>query len=283
MTPMTDPQPQPPPQPPPRPARSPRRLHPLVVSVAVLVPLIPIVIALTLGAGGAVTAARTTTTAAHFTPVPAAAKPAQQANLLLPTGRGALVAAVDHRTVMRVTPGGRAFAKLATKTTFGSPTTVWVARLSGRWLGVVTSQAGNNRLGWIPASDASLTRVQWELKLSLAARKLTVLHANRVVERYTVAIGAPGNPTPTGRFAVTDRLLTGDPAGPYGCCILALSALAPHAIQDWSGGNRIAIHSTPETSSIGQAVSHGCVRLTLPEGRWLIAHIPLGTPTLISG
>jgi lipoprotein-anchoring transpeptidase ErfK/SrfK len=58
--------------------------------------------------------------------------------------------------------------------------------------------------------------------------------------------------------------------------------LAPHAIQDWSGGNRIAIHSTPETSSIGQAVSHGCVRLTLPEGQWLLDHISLGTPVLIS-
>ena len=39
-----------------------------------------------------------------------------------------------------------------------------------------------------------------------------------------MAIGTPGAPTPTGRFAVTDRLVTNDPAGPYGCCILALSA-----------------------------------------------------------
>ena len=122
----------------------------------------------------------------------------------------------------------------------------------------------------------------WELRVSLSARKLTVLHNGQVRQRYTVAIGAPDAPTPTGRFAVTDRLLTGDPAGPYGCCILALSAKAPHAIQDWSGGNRIAIHSTPETETIGEAVSHGCVRLTLAEGQWLINHIPLGTPTVIS-
>jgi lipoprotein-anchoring transpeptidase ErfK/SrfK len=92
----------------------------------------------------------------------------------------------------------------------------------------------------------------------------------------------PSAPTPAGTFAVTDRLVTHDPTGPYGCCILALSAVAPHAIQGWTGGNRIAIHSTPETSSIGYAVSHGCMRLTLPEGRWLLAHIPLGTPVVIS-
>jgi hypothetical protein len=267
---MTDPDPQP----------TSRRFRPLLAGVAVLVPLVPILIALMLS-GGAPATAVTTPTSTHFSPLPALPKP-KQANRLLPAGPGALTALLLHPTEMRSRPGGHGFAKLATKTTFGSPTYVWVAKLSGRWLGVVTPQAGNNHLGWIPAADASLSRVTWELKLSLSARKLTVLHGSRVMERYTVAVGAPGNPTPTGRFAVTDRLLTGDPAGPYGCCILALSAQAPHAIQDWSGGNRIAIHSTPETSSIGQAVSHGCVRLTLPEGRWLINHIPLGTPTLIS-
>ena len=64
--------------------------------------------------------------------------------------------------------------------------------------------------------------------------------------------------------------------------MLALSAKSPHEIEGWNGGDRIAIHSTPETSSIGLPVSHGCLRLTLAEGRWLMAHIPLGTPTLIS-
>jgi lipoprotein-anchoring transpeptidase ErfK/SrfK len=29
-------------------------------------------------------------------------------------------------------------------------------------------------------------------------------------------------------------------------------------------------------------VSHGCVRLTIAEGRWLMAHVPLGTPTIIT-
>jgi lipoprotein-anchoring transpeptidase ErfK/SrfK len=146
---------------------------------------------------------------------------------------------------------------------------------------VVTTQGGNGKVGWIPLSAVSLDRVNWELKVSLSARRLTVLKGGRVVKRYTVAIGQPAAPTPTGRFAVTDRLTTGDPAGPYGCCILALSARSPHAIQGWDGGNRIAIHSTPEVSSIGEAASHGCLRLTLAEGRWLLGHVPLGTPTVI--
>ena len=259
------------------------RFRPVIAAAAVLIPVIPIAIALMLGSGGgarAITAATTTATS-PFKPIYAPAPTA--ANLLLPPGTGALVALVQHPTVMRSSPGGHAYAQVTTSTQFGSPQAMWVVRLSGRWLGVVSPLAGNGRVGWIPARDASLSRINWELKVSLSRRQLTVLQSGKVRERFTIAVGAPYAPTPTGRFAVTDRLNTGDPAGPYGCCILALSAKAPHAIQGWTGGNRIAIHSTPETSSIGQAVSHGCMRLTLPEGRWLLDHIPLGTPALISG
>ncbi len=250
--------------------------------------MIPIVIGLLLTVGGSATP-QARPAASHFdpvaspnaTPVPGS-EASPGAGLRLPPGKGALVTLIEHSTPMRATPGGHVFATLQTRTPFGSPQMLWVARRSGRWLGVVSPQAGNRHLGWIPASAGALSRVDWEIEVSLAARRLTVLHSGRPVVRYTVAIGAPAAPTPTGRFAVTDRLITGDPSGPYGCCILALSAKAPHAIQGWEGGNRIAIHSTAESSSIGQSVSHGCIRLTLAQGRWLLAHIPLGTPTLVS-
>jgi lipoprotein-anchoring transpeptidase ErfK/SrfK len=196
-------------------------------------------------------------------------------------GHGAIVALIEHQTVIRDTPGGRVLTKLPTRTEFGSPQALWVVAHRGSWLGVISPLVGNHRTGWITRSVTTLTRVPWELQVSLSARRLTVLHEGHAVRRYAIAIGRSDAPTPTGRFAVTDRLSTGNPAGPYGCCILALSANSPHAIQGWTGGNRIAIHSTPETSSIGEAVSHGCVRVTLAEGRWLLGHVPLGTPTLI--
>jgi hypothetical protein len=268
---MSDPEPQ-------QRSRSSKRA--LVVGLAVLVPVIPIVIALLLSSGSGAGASTASSPASSFTPV--AAKTPTQPNLLLPAGTGSLVALVQHPTVMRSSPGGHVYAKVPTHTGFGSPQAMWVVRLSGRWLGVVSTYAGNGHVGWIPAGDASLSRVSWKLEVSLSKRRLTVLDNGKVRARFTIAVGAPDAPTPTGRFAVTDRLNTGDPSGPYGCCILALSAKAPHAISDWDGGYRIAIHSTPETSSIGEPVSHGCMRLTLPEGRWLLNHIPLGTPTLIS-
>jgi lipoprotein-anchoring transpeptidase ErfK/SrfK len=256
-------------------------LRPLAIGVAAAVPLIPVVIALSLNGGSA--PARATTSASHFSAVsPPTPRPAARPGLRLPAGSGTLVALVLHRTQMRSRPAGPVVAGVPVRTPFGSPDAMWVRRTAGRWLGVVSQLAGNNRLGWIPASAVALSRVDWEVRVSLAARQLTVMENGRAVQHYRVAVGAPASPTPTGHFAVTDRLSTGDPGGPYGCCILALSAVAPHAIQGWSGGNRIAIHSTPETSTIGEAVSHGCVRLTLAQGRWMLTHIPIGTPTLIS-
>jgi lipoprotein-anchoring transpeptidase ErfK/SrfK len=268
-----------------------RSLRPLLTALAVIVPLIPVLIVLlSAGSGGsaAVLTNAVTVPAPRFAPAPSTAATQSPSSarktvgLKLPPGRGALVALLRRPAAMRAKPGGRVLVNLKLKTNFGSPQAMWVVRRSGTWLGVVSPNAGNNHVGWVPASAVSLSRVTWQLMVSLSARKLTVLDNGQVKQRYSVAIGAPDAPTPTGRFAVTDRLLTGDPAGPYGCCILALSARAPHAIQDWSGGNRIAIHSTPETETIGEAVSHGCVRLTLAEGQWLINHIPLGTPAIIS-
>jgi lipoprotein-anchoring transpeptidase ErfK/SrfK len=255
------------------------RLRAALAGLTALVVLVPVIVGLFLTSGGGAGAAPTT---AHFTPAPATPKVEAKATPSVPQGPGALVALVRHSTTMRSAPNGHPLAKLTTRTGFGSPEALWVVEHQKGWLGVISTLAGNGHVGWIPQSVTTLGRVPWELKVSVSARRLTVIKGGKVIERYTIAVGAPSSPTPTGRFAVTDRLQTGDPGGPYGCCILALSARAPHAISDWDGGNRIAIHSTPETSSIGLPVSHGCMRLTLPQGQWLLKNIPLGTPTVIS-
>jgi hypothetical protein len=252
----------------------------VAIVVAAAIPLVAIVLAVTISSSTTSSHTRPHTAPAAFTPtgpsLPTSARPHRH------RAAGFLVAILEHATELRRRPGGPGISRIGTRTPFGSPQVLSVVARRGTWLGVLSPLAGNGRIGWIPSTMAAFTHVSWELRASLSARLLTVLDGGRVLRRFKVAIGSPAAPTPTGRFAVTDRLLTRDQAGPYGCCVLALSAIAPHAIQGWSGGNRIAIHSTPETSTIGEAVSHGCLRLTTAEGRWLMGHIPLGTPTVIS-
>ena len=252
------------------------------IAVGALATLAALAVLVAIAAGLLTTSRTVKTGTSGFRPLRTSASPAR-AVPELPPGPGALVAVLRHATTLRDAPGGRALHAIGKRSEFDSPQTLWVVSPRGRWLGVISAQLGNGRIGWIPRRAASLHRVDWTLRVSLSARRLLVFNGGRIVQRDRVAVGGPDAPTPTGRFAVTDLLATGNPAGPYGCCIVALSALAPHAIQGWGGGNRIAIHATTDTASIGQPVSHGCLRLTTAEGFWLMSHIPLGTPTLISG
>ncbi len=252
-------------------------------ALAALVCVVPIVVGALLisGAGSRVRTGSAAPAPRSFRPVGSRPRPASTE--ALPPGRGALIAEVLVSTNMHVSPRGRVLAAVGPRTEFSSPDVLSVVKVSSGWLGVMSPLAGNGRLGWILESAVVLGRDNYALRASLSSKNLTVLRAGRALAHYTVGIGAPESPTPTGHFAVTDRLLTTDPGGPYGCCILALSATAPHTIPGWTGGNRIAVHATSATETIGQPDSHGCLHVTQAQARWLIYHVPSGTPVTISG
>jgi len=46
-------------------------------------------------------------------------------------------------------------------------------------------------------------------------------------------------------------------------------------------GEGYLLHGTPHTASIGQAATHGCVRLLDEDIEWLYDHVPTGTPVYI--
>lgn len=261
---------------PPQPARS-RRRRAALAAVVGAVPLVPVAVGLSIGSGA--TANAPAPAAATFSQAPAT--PVTKPTTTTPTHHGSLVALITRATTLRAAPAGRAIAPLGLRTEFGSPQALLVVATRSGWLGVLSPQAGNGHTGWIPRGTATLGRVDWRIEVSLARKQITVLDGNRPVVHYRTAIGTAQAPTPVGRFAVTDRLLTGSATGPYGCCILALSAHAPHAIQGWGGGDRIAIHATTATTTIGTAASHGCLRVDAENARWLLGHIPLGTPVVI--
>jgi len=110
---------------------------------------------------------------------------------------------------------------------------------------------------------------------------ITVRFGDEIVKRMRTSTGVPGASTPTGHFAVTDRLSTGVEEGPYGCCVLALSAVQPLHLSDWDGGNRIAIHATDDTADLGHPASHGCARISNADADWLYPQTALGTPVMV--
>jgi lipoprotein-anchoring transpeptidase ErfK/SrfK len=212
----------------------------------------------------------------------AAATPSPGADAA-PQPRPTTLVTVRRPVTLRATPGahGRALATLRRHTSFGSVTTLPVVRRRGAWLAVTALAAGNGRIGWLPRAAVSERSTQWRIYVSIARQRITVAYGNQIVKRFRTSTGVPGAATPTGHFAVTDRLRTGVQQGPYGCCILALSAVQPLHLSDWDGGNRIAIHATDAVSALGHPASHGCAHVDDADGAWLLAHIPDGTPVAI--
>jgi hypothetical protein len=190
---------------------------------------------------------------------------------------------VRRPLALRSRPRGPVVSSLSAATEFGSPGVAAVGARRGAWLGLVTTARPNNKLGWVRRDDSGvgLRRVGYSLHADLSEHRLVLRRRGRAVKRLSVAIGRPGSTTPTGRFAVTDKLDGSRYGSYYGCCILALSGTQPNLPPGWSGGNRLAIHGTNAPGTIGQAASAGCLRAADADLAVLIRRVPLGTPLFV--
>lgn len=188
---------------------------------------------------------------------------------------------VSGPTTLYREPGGRVRIRLSSKTEWGSDRVLGVVLRRGDWVAVQAPELGNRELAWMPAKRARLDCVTWSMHADLSRRTLVVQRDDQTVRRFHIAIGRRQNPTPRGRFSVTDKLRVTDSGSPYGCCVLALTGHQTHLPAAWPGGDRLAIHATKELSSIGKPASLGCLRITSAQARWLIKTIPLGAPLFV--
>jgi hypothetical protein len=225
------------------------------------------------GCGGGGPPVRNALDRPPFTPAPAAERPAPSARYL--------TARLLEPTALRAAPGGRALHRLATRTEFGSRRVLAVTARRDGWLRVIAPERPNGRAGWIPERRARLRGTDVSLHVDRSARELTVRRDGRVVRRFPVAVGRPDTPTPTGRFAVTDKLHPDRTDSPYGCCALALSGHQTKLVPGWPGGDRLAIHATPQVETVGRAASLGCMRGRERDIRRLMRTVPVGAPVFV--
>jgi L,D-transpeptidase catalytic domain len=183
--------------------------------------------------------------------------------------------------VLRARPNGKQLVRVGPRGPLGGPLVLGVVGVRGRWVEVTAEALPNGRFGWAEfGRDVRVEPVQWTLRTSLSRRRLDVLRSGRLVRRIPVGIGAPGSPTPSGRFAVAEKL--SGPFGPaLGCCILALTARQPRLPPGWNTRITyyVAIHAG---TGQGSAVSAGCLHATEADVRYLMRTVPLGTPVQIS-
>jgi len=196
----------------------------------------------------------------------------------------AVIARADTPLTVRTEPDPDApvETELAATTEFGSPRALLVTGRQPGWVRVQLPVRPNGSAGWVPESAVELVAGSHRVEVDLAARRLTVFEDDQVVLETAVAVGAPDAPTPTGTFAVIDRLQSPDPASPYGPFALGLSAHSDTFSEFAGGDGQIGIHGTDDPTSIGQAVSHGCVRVPNDVVAQLAELLPLGTPVTVA-
>jgi L,D-transpeptidase catalytic domain len=149
------------------------------------------------------------------------------------------------------------------------------------WYRISVPGRPNGRTGWVRAQALELRPVKKRLIIFRGARRFEFWHGSRLVRRGKVAVGARGAETPLGLFYVTDKF---NPAIDPDWAILGAYAFETSAyskLSDWPGGGIVGVHGTPWPHLLGQAVSHGCIRLHNDDITFLRNRVPLGTPVKI--
>jgi lipoprotein-anchoring transpeptidase ErfK/SrfK len=119
------------------------------------------------------------------------------------------------------------------------------------------------------------------------SNRLFLYEGTRYRRFFAVATGQSQYPTPLGRFKIVVRWrnpwwyppnspwaqgqkpIPPGPENPLGTRWMGLSAPG------------VGIHGTPSDASIGYSVSHGCIRMHIPEAEWLFNHVDVGTTVFI--
>jgi lipoprotein-anchoring transpeptidase ErfK/SrfK len=146
------------------------------------------------------------------------------------------------------------------------------------WYKISVPMRPNGTYGWIPAASADLKPTHSEIVVDRGARTIDVFRNNKHVVHAIVAVGAPGMETPLGHFYVA---ATFQPVNDPFLGVWALETSAYSKLTEWPGGGLVGIHGTNQPELLGQAVSHGCVRVSNATAAQLKRYAPVGTPIWI--
>jgi L,D-transpeptidase ErfK/SrfK len=111
------------------------------------------------------------------------------------------------------------------------------------------------------------TSIPFTIRVSLGQRRLTLVNNGRIVKTFPIAVGKMLTLTPLGEYVIVNR--EPNPGGPYGVMWLSLSRRG------------YGIHGTNNPSSIGKAVSAGCIRMHNHDVLDLASRVPNGTRVVI--
>lgn len=158
-------------------------------------------------------------------------------------------------------------------------------------LGLAVGAMSERPLAKAPPTEAvenAETVSSMRLVLNLSARRLHVYQDGERTRSYTVSVGKPGHQTPTGTYSIS-RIIWNPWWHPPNSEWARGKKPTPPGPNNPMGRvkmyfrNMYYIHGTPATGSLGEAVSHGCVRMSNSDAMELATLIhEYGSPNLSS-
>jgi lipoprotein-anchoring transpeptidase ErfK/SrfK len=146
------------------------------------------------------------------------------------------------------------------------------------WYRINLPMRPNGTYGWIPAADVTLSPTVAQIIVDRTRRTIDVYRHDKHVWHGQVAVGAPGMETPLGHFYVAAEFA---PVNDPFLGVWALETSAYSKLSDWPGGGVVGIHGTNAPWLLGQAVSHGCIRVSNTTALHLKRFAPVGTPIFV--
>ena len=183
-------------------------------------------------------------------------------------------------------PDGKVVTTFPPKTSLGAASVFAIrkvvvdARCNPVWYRVQLPIRPNGSIGYLRARGVEAFRVATRIDVDLSRKRVVLTRRGRRVFSAPVAVGSSETPTPTGTYYVNQKVRVTDPYGPYGPAALGISAFSP-VLTGWAEGGPVAIHGTNDPSSIGKAISNGCVRVRNDQLLRLFRATPAGTPVVI--
>lgn len=107
----------------------------------------------------------------------------------------------------------------------------------------------------------------YHIHIFISGKTLRLLKDNVLQKTYPIAVGRILFATPVGNYIIINK--HPNPGGPFGAMWMSLSK------------EHYGIHGTNDPSSIGKAVSRGCVRMHNQDVIELAAKVPIGTAVSI--
>ncbi|MBF2051037.1 MAG: L,D-transpeptidase [Leptolyngbya sp. IPPAS B-1204] len=146
-----------------------------------------------------------------------------------------------------------------------------------------SAQSGLDQI--LSASHPVALMRQSRLVVDLSERQVSLYQDGRLQVSYAIAVGREGWETPAGEFRVINMQENPAWQNPITGETFAEgidNPLGSRWIGFWTDGtHQIGFHGTRQEEFIGQAVSHGCIRMREADIQSLYTQVAIGTPVIV--